>query len=160
MTGCPVVVFKIASGFGMQKSRVRIIAIPVTPPIPTHISMAWGASRVGRGISSCRAPYELETLTQDKLCDQLQRRGHRCRLTVICATASKPMSDKALWSSPRNQATPLGHPVLFVNVVKTNSASVFGDVARMVAAAATKAVIDQNTGLCQQVAISNMVLWV
>lgn len=70
MSGLPVRVVRMASGFGMQNSRMMIIEIPlqavslnledlyrsldtyVTPPIATHISIAIGASRVGRGISS------------------------------------------------------------------------------------------------------------
>jgi hypothetical protein len=71
------------------------------------------------------------------------------RLTVIWATASKPMSDRALWSKPIIQETPSGQPVSLVNVVKTNSASVFGDVARIVAAIAMNADIDQKTGNSQ-----------
>lgn len=66
-------------------------------------------------------------------------------LTVMCATASKPMSESADCNSPKIQAVPSEYPVSFVKVVKTNSASVFGDVARMTAAVATQADSDQNT---------------
>lgn len=70
ISGLPVRVVRMASGLGMQNSRMMIIEIPlqavsiglmnsctkletyVTPPIATHISIAIGASRVGRGISS------------------------------------------------------------------------------------------------------------
>jgi hypothetical protein len=70
ISGLPVRVTGMASGFGMQKSRTTIMERPlravnidlkgldtlvktyVTPPIATHINIAMGASRVGRGISS------------------------------------------------------------------------------------------------------------
>jgi hypothetical protein len=70
MSGFPVRVVRMASGLGIQNSRMMIIERPlqavsiglcefctnletyVTPPIATHISIAIGASRVGRGISS------------------------------------------------------------------------------------------------------------
>lgn len=88
----------------------------VTPPMATLVIIAIGASRVGRGISS-----------------------------VICVMASYPIKERADCSNPSIQATPSGHPVSFVNWVKTNRASVFGAVASMTADVAIHAVIDQNT---------------
>ena len=72
MSGLPVRVVRMASGSGMQNNSTMIIERPlqavsigledlctnigthVTPPIATHISIAIGASRVGRGISSVK----------------------------------------------------------------------------------------------------------
>jgi hypothetical protein len=132
----------------MQKSSVRIIAMPVTPPMAMQRIIACGASRVGRGISSYWTDGDQQCL--DVFTTRLLPKVTQKQLTVICATASKPISDNALWSKPRIQATPCGQPVRFENVVKTNSASVLGDVARTVAAVAMNAEIDQKTKGNQQ----------
>jgi hypothetical protein len=53
-------------------------------------------------------------------------------------------------NKPNIHATPSGHPVSFVNTVKTNLASVLGAVASMTADVAIQATIDQNT-ICESV---------
>jgi hypothetical protein len=84
----------------------------------THVIIAMGASRVGRGISS-----------------------------VMCVIASYPIKERADCNRPSIHATPSGQPVSLVNWVKTNSAFVLGAVARMTAEVAIQAVRDQNTAM-------------
>jgi hypothetical protein len=63
--------------------------------------------------------------------------------------ASYPINERADCNKPSIQATPSGQPVSFVNCVKTNSAFVFGAVARITADVAIQAVRDQNTASVQ-----------
>lgn len=63
----------------------------------------------------------------------------------ICVMASNPIKESADCNKPIIHATPSGQPVSLVNSVKTNSASVLGEVARTSAEVAIHAVTDQNT---------------
>lgn len=70
---------------------------------------------------------------------------HQLVCLPICVMASNPIKESADCSKPIIHATPSGQPVSLVNSVKTNSASVLGEVARTSAEVAIQAVTDQNT---------------
>lgn len=56
-----------------------------------------------------------------------------------------PTKERADWSSPSIQAVPSLHPVVFEKLVKTNVASVLGEVASSTMLITTTLVTDQYT---------------
>jgi hypothetical protein len=76
------------------------------------------------------------------------RSWQRDVLQTLLVEITRPAESLAITADcnkPSIHATPSGHPVSFVNTVKTNLASVLGAVARMTADVAIQATIDQNT---------------
>lgn len=109
----------------------------VVPPTSTAATMAWGASRVGRGISS--VIWATASNLPSVLVKMLLMRGEGL------TGDANPIRLSADCSSPSIQAVPSLHPVVLEKLVKTNSASVLGEVAKSTMLITTTLIRDQYT---------------
>lgn len=134
-----------------QKSMTKIKTIPlrifstfpylrffreayVTPPTRTAATIAWGASLDGRGISSV-------------MCATASKLHLSAILISYISRSTHPIILRADWSSPSIQAVPSLHPVVLEKLVKTNLASVLGEVESSTILMTTTLIKDQYTGI-------------